>query len=559
MSDRVSRVEARLRQLEETVALLSSRLAVLEGGARPSDASATPAFPSSDLTPAPHPDAVGVLSLIGRTFIVFGGAYLLRALTESGYLPTSAGVLLGLAYATFWLVAAERATGASAVFHGLAALLVGLPLIGEATVRFQTFSPIASAGVLSAFSLAALGIAWHRRLRALAGMAAMGAVITALPLAFLSEQWWPFGAAVVLVGAVTPWVGESRSWNWLAWPIALVADALAVLIAIRAAAAPPREPMGVALALLAWLALAYLGPVAVSFWRGRALRLFDMMQATVVVIAALAGATMLLRAHDLPLGWPGAISLACGAIAWTGAWLARPRQSGLHGSFFFVSTIGVALVIAGSALLTSAPILATGAAVGGLLLAALTIRTHETICTLDGSVALVVAGVASGLLAVAGALWLGTITSWPSFGMSAWVATAAALAFLGMPHDSAADRPAALWTIAEGLAASLLIVGVGSVLLRIAGPALAGTPADPGVLATSRSVILAGAAILLPLAARLPRLAPLRWFIYPVLVVGAIKLVVDDFPHSRPATLFVALASYGVALAVAPRLRKSNF
>ena len=37
---------------------------------------------------------------------------------------------------------------------------------------------------------------------------------------------------------------------------------------------------------------------------------------------------------------------------------------------------------------------------------------------------------------------------------------------------------------------------------------------------------------------------------------SALKMVAQDFMHSRPATLFVALALYGAALIVAPRLRR---
>jgi len=44
----------------------------------------------------------------------------------------------------------------------------------------------------------------------------------------------------------------------------------------------------------------------------------------------------------------------------------------------------------------------------------------------------------------------------------------------------------------------------------------------------------------------------------PLLVVVGLKMVAQDFKYSRPATLFIALALYGVALIVAPRLRRSG-
>ena len=46
------------------------------------------------------------------------------------------------------------------------------------------------------------------------------------------------------------------------------------------------------------------------------------------------------------------------------------------------------------------------------------------------------------------------------------------------------------------------------------------------------------------------------WLVYPLLVVTGLKMVAQDFMQSRPATMFVALALYGAALIVAPRLRR---
>jgi len=44
------------------------------------------------------------------------------------------------------------------------------------------------------------------------------------------------------------------------------------------------------------------------------------------------------------------------------------------------------------------------------------------------------------------------------------------------------------------------------------------------------------------------------WLVYPVLAAGGVRLVLDDFRHSEPSTLFIALALYGAALAFAPRI-----
>jgi hypothetical protein len=46
------------------------------------------------------------------------------------------------------------------------------------------------------------------------------------------------------------------------------------------------------------------------------------------------------------------------------------------------------------------------------------------------------------------------------------------------------------------------------------------------------------------------------WLVYPVLMVTGLKFVAEDFRESGPQTLFIALALYGLALLVAPRLRR---
>jgi hypothetical protein len=46
--------------------------------------------------------------------------------------------------------------------------------------------------------------------------------------------------------------------------------------------------------------------------------------------------------------------------------------------------------------------------------------------------------------------------------------------------------------------------------------------------------------------------------VYPLLVLVGLKMVAQDFKYSRPATLFIALAVYGIALIVAPRLRRGR-
>jgi hypothetical protein len=59
--------------------------------------------------------------------------------------------------------------------------------------------------------------------------------------------------------------------------------------------------------------------------------------------------------------------------------------------------------------------------------------------------------------------------------------------------------------------------------------------------------------VLLAAAAR-GRRRDLRFLVYPILVLGAVKLLFEDLPQGTPATRFADFALYGAALFSVPRL-----
>jgi hypothetical protein len=70
--------------------------------------------------------------------------------------------------------------------------------------------------------------------------------------------------------------------------------------------------------------------------------------------------------------------------------------------------------------------------------------------------------------------------------------------------------------------------------------------------------VLAIATLSIAWGARHGRFKEWAWLVYPLLVIVGLKMVAQDFKYSRPATLFIALALYGIALIVAPRLRRAR-
>jgi hypothetical protein len=73
------------------------------------------------------------------------------------------------------------------------------------------------------------------------------------------------------------------------------------------------------------------------------------------------------------------------------------------------------------------------------------------------------------------------------------------------------------------------------------------------VVAAIRTVVVGAAVLLLAFVGGRGVFAEGRWLMYVVLVLGGIKLLMEDFPAGRPATLVLSLAVYGAALIVAPR------
>src|SRR5213075_2474886 len=90
-------------------------------------------------------------TLIGKSILVIGGAYLLRALTELGWLPELAGIVLAFLYAITWIVIAARALSRAkrtvALFDAATGAMIAGALIWEATTRFHALTSLAAAAL----------------------------------------------------------------------------------------------------------------------------------------------------------------------------------------------------------------------------------------------------------------------------------------------------------------------------------------------------------------------------------------------------------------------------
>jgi len=511
-----------------------------------------------------------VLSALGRTFLVLGGAFLLRAVTDTGSIPKGGGVAVGIAYAVVWLAFASRAAATeqtlSAAFHGVTACIIAYPLIWEATTGFEVLSVHGSVGLIIGFAALSIGVAYWRRLPALAWTSTLSALITAVGLAVATQHMVDFAGAVLVLAIGTLWLGNVRYWHLLRWPGALV-GALVVVLAIGLVTLRDRPPeaygdltaagaMVIALALL----VAYLVSFVIhTLVQGKQVGVFEAFQTAAVLIVGLGGAarlTMVTQSGRLPLGI-AALVVAVASYAVAYGLVQRRQGAGVNYAYFTCIAVvtalgGGVLVVPGDALAFTCGIAAIAAALLGVRFDRMMLRAHS-------AAYLVAAALATGLVpaaldAIAGA----AEGSWrPLTTASFFVIGAAVACYVVLAAGQQKDATQWVLRLPRFFVALVAICGVAALAITFSASMMRRGPhPEPASLAALRTAVLATAAVVLAGLGSTERLRELRWLMYPILIGGGFKLIAEDLRRGDAVTLFVGFAFFGAALIVAPRLAR---
>lgn len=566
LEERLGKLEARLEGLAGSLARLEKRLSAVEGaGAEPEAASVSGAIEEPIAVP-PLPrqgDVLNVLTEVGRSCLVLGGAFLVRALTDSGTLPRPLGAGLGLAYAVLWVFlagrAASRGRAASGEFLGITAVIIAYPLVLETSTRMAIFTPAAAAAILAALTFLCLGAAWHRGLPLFAWAALAAAVAASFVLALVTRSVEPFAAALLAIGLACLWLAYSpRPWRGLRWPAALAADLMVLWAALRLAPLEPPAPVSrpslSSFLLLAFaLPFLYLGSFAVrTLARRRNVVLFDAVQGIAALAVGYGGAALVVRyVQDAqPILGASAVVIAAGCYGVAFAFVERREGQGRN--FLFYATLALLLTLSGSVLAVRGAALGVFWCVLAMAAAALGARFRRGTLAFHSAIYTLAAAVQTGFLAASfGALFASAARPWTPFGLSALgVLATAFVSYLLLARETEGAGKAA-WQISRiALAATAAFGAGGLAVARLRGP----VGEDPGSMAALRTGVLAIAALLLAAGRRKTGFAELAWLAYAVLALGAGKLLLEDLPEGRPATLFVAFVLYGAALLAVPRL-----
>ncbi len=567
MTEPLARLDARLCGVERALAEIESRLELLEGGspAQPVMQVAAAHAETPSVT-ASSTDVVGTLSLIGRTFVIFAGAYLLRALTESGTLDRTAGAALGFAYAAAWTFVAYRVAlrhPLSATFFGACTVLVGFPLLWEATTRFALLTPEAGAVALTATTGLVLVTAWRRQLHALAWVVTIGACGLAFLLLVMTDGAIAFASFLIALGVATLWLGYDREWTMLRWVAAFFADVAVVGLAGRALTTPPRDAPSLVMAVQLLLLVGYLGSIAIrTLVRGRDVLPFEAVQTGAMLLAGLGGA--MLVAHQTGTGALAlgsalfVLAIACYAVAFAFV----DRRQGRAENFYFYTSLALAFALTGCDLVLGGPSL-------GILWASLAVlagwagrRYGRSTLGVHAVVYVTAAAVSTGLVAATLAgLFASADTPWTPLGAAAWaVLVAVGLCWL-LSTPGPGRAPGHAWDISRWalvLIGAISVAGACVVVGRSVLPSGPDARLHAGMVATLRTGVLAAAAIVVAWLGR--RLATREFgaLLYPVLGWGATKLLFEDVRTSPPSLLVVAFALYGGALILGPRIAKTR-
>lgn len=565
-------IETRIESLAQELAELRGRVCRLE--TLPQDSGAgfasqateeSVAFPSLN-----NWRSAEVIGLAGRTLVILGGAFLLRAVSATAVLPAVAAPALGLVYAAWWLRQAHRTTTAgeqqSAFFYGLVALVIAYPLIWEATARFHVLPRQAAAPALVAFLAGGLAVAWRRDLRNLSWISVVAGLATTLALLFTTSEFVFYTGTLLAMAVTVELFGFRDRWPELRWAPAAVLNVTLALLAfvvsqphMSAGFAAALDPSGI-IVVSVLVPMVYLASVATAtlVYR-RAITGFELGQVVASLLCGIGTALVTMAFHG---GDPTHLAVAITAIGvacYAAAFGSIDAEEHPRRNFYAYSSVAGLLVAVGTTLFLDAPVLALTWFVLGLLGIALGVRYQRNTLRLHGALYLVATFATSGLAFIAFRGLLGPLDdllpSLPPTAMAVGLGSVLCYVALAARRDAtdvhwSGQLPrflvaaVAVWSIA-GLTAPPLTALILNLARGLDQTAL---------LASMRTCVLSLSAVALAWAGHRWNLDDLVWLVYPLMIATGARLLWEDLNYGGPVNLFLALGFYGGALIATSRL-----
>jgi len=500
-----------------------------------------------------------VVAVFGKAVLGIAGAYLLRAIAETGTISKLPVLMLAIVYAGMWLVWAVKTHAANhfaSFTYAITAALILSPLLWESTVRFQVLSPVFTAAVLVGFVVLALALAWRENLQAIPWVATVAAVVTALALIIATHELVPFTAGLLVVALATEVVvclGHRLSVR----AVAAIAADFAVWLLVYLMTSPEGVPVEyrptgastITVLCLALLAI-YGGSIGIrSFGLRHRLTIFEIAQGVVAFVLASFGT---LRASPGFASALGGFFLLAAAVCYWGA-LSRFTADEQNRNRRVCAWYAVALLLTGSLLLFSANLQVPFWCLAAVTAAFLYMRTGKLSLGVHVSLYLAAAAILSGLLNLAGNALAGTVPS--SLDAGAWVVAVSAVLCYASEWRASNDqwKQRLLWIVP-----CMLVAGVAATLAVMVSVRLGSASGmlNASRLSVVRTVVICLVALILSFSGSRLRRAELLWVAYVAIAFGTLKLLFEDLRFGNAASLVASLLFYGLILILIPRLTR---
>ncbi len=571
MPQAVENIATDLQELTARLLDLERRVGALEGHLQQSPSELHAAAASPPALQRPKPPATwrgfppvevqgGVVPTVGKAVLGIAGAYLLRAVAESGTVPKLPVLLVAIVYAVCWMVWAVRSHDSNhfaSITYGITSALILSPLLWESTVRFQVISPAFAAAVLVAFTVLTVVLAWQRNLQVIPWIATLATVITALALIIATRDLAPLTAALLAVALATEiaaCVGHRLSLRAVPAMAADFAVWLTLYVMTSSQGVPEGyRPVGsftLTLLCLALLAI-YGGSVGIrTFALRHRISVLEVGQGVVAFLLATWGTLRATQGAAAPA--LGVLFLLLAAINYWGVLFRFTDESQARNRRVSASW-AAALLLAGNFLLLPANFQVPFLCLAALAAAFLYSRTCKFSLGLHTSFYLAAGAAVSSLPVYVAAAFAGTVPAAPSWGL--WsVAVCAALCYIIGARVSEEHRSRRLlWVVPAALvgftAAALLVVATVSL-------AAAHMELSASRLSVIRTIVNCALALALGCAGSRWKCVELGWVAYAAVAFGTLKLLFEDLRFGNAASLVVSLIFYGMVLILLPRLTR---
>ncbi len=570
MPQAVDNVTSAIEQLSERLRALEDRVAAIEGQPETSSGSTQIQFADTQLQ-QPRPPATwrgfpsvevpgGTVPILGKAVLGIAGAYLLRAIAESGSAPKLPVLLVAIAYAAFWMVWAVRTHHTSrfaSLTYGITSALILSPLLWESTVRFQVLSPSFTAVVLVAFVVLALAMAWKHDLQAIPWVAILAAVVTAWALIIATRELVPLTTAllaVALATEITACLGHRLSLR--AVP-AIGAD-FAVWLLVYILASPEGVPEGyhpASPATLVVLSLSLLviygGSIGIrSFGRQQPITPFEIAQGILTFVLATFGGMRATHGSAAPAF--GVLLLLLAAVCYWGT-LSRFVDQAHARNRRVCATWAAALLLVGSFLVFPSSLQVPFLCLVALAAAFVYTHTAKLSLGLHTSFYLAAAAAVSPLPSYVASALGGKVPAAPDW--SVWVVAVSALLCYAIGSRGSVDqgKRRLLWVVPAGIAG---FAAAALVVVAIVWTAAGRLELAASHMSVIRTIANCALALALGFLGSNWKRIELGWVAYAAVAFGTLKLLFEDLRFGNAASLVVSLLFYGLILILLPRLTR---